>query len=86
MATFSSQERDVLLAVRGVGPTVVMRLEQMGINSLKDLSRRDVETICAEAAAILGSTCWKNSPQAKSAISAAIAAAQTQTKRKKASS
>ncbi|MEQ1647473.1 MAG: helix-hairpin-helix domain-containing protein [Hyphomicrobiaceae bacterium] len=86
MASFSSEERDVLLAVKGVGPTVVMRLEQMGISSLKELGMRQAETICAEAAASLGSTCWKNSPQAKSAIAAAIAVAKIHTRPKRTSS
>lgn len=72
---FSEDERAILLQVKGVGPTVVTRLEQMGIASLSDLAQRDAETICASAAAILGSSCWKNSPQARSAINAAIAAA-----------
>lgn len=72
---FSANERAVLLDVKGVGPTVIARLEQMGISSLPDLAQRDAETICASAAAILGSTCWKNIPQARAAINAAIAAA-----------
>lgn len=72
---FAAAERETLLAVKGVGPTVVMRLEQMGITTLADLARRDAATICAEAAGILGSTCWKNSPQARKAIEAAITAA-----------
>lgn len=73
---FPAAERNVLLAVKGVGPTVIARLEQMGIASLDELARRDAGAICAEAAAILGSTCWKNSPQARRAIEAAIAAAE----------
>jgi predicted RecB family nuclease len=73
--TFVAAEKELLLAVKGIGPTVVMRLEQMGINTLNDLARRDAAVICAEAAGILGSTCWKNSPQARKAIEAAITAA-----------
>lgn len=72
---FSENERALLLGVKGVGPAVIARLEQMGIASLADLAQRDAETICASAAAILGSTCWKNSPQARAGINAAIAAA-----------
>lgn len=72
---FSANERAVLLGIKGVGPAVIARLEQMGISSLADLAQRDAETICASAAAILGATCWKNSPQARTAINAAIAAA-----------
>ncbi|ARS28525.1 helix-hairpin-helix domain-containing protein [Sphingomonas sp. KC8] len=73
---FPTDERAVLLGVRGVGPTVIARLEQIGIESLAALAGRDVDEICAAAAAIVGSTCWKNSPQARAAIAAAIAAAQ----------
>jgi hypothetical protein len=78
--TFSAADRAVLLAVKGVGSTVVARLEQMGISTLLDLSGRRAEDICAEASAILGSTCWKNSPQARKAIMAAIEAAQSNLK------
>ena len=73
---FSAVDRAVLLAVKGVGPTVVMRLEQMGITSLKSLSGRDPLTICSEAAGLTGGTCWKNSPIARKAITAAVEAAQ----------
>jgi hypothetical protein len=72
---FSDDDRRLLLSIRGVGPTVIARLEQIGISDLVDLSRRDAETICIEASMIVGSTCWKNSPQARSAIAAAIYAA-----------
>ncbi|WP_442113600.1 helix-hairpin-helix domain-containing protein [Pseudomonas sp. NUPR-001] len=70
---FPPQERAALLALKGVGPTVITRLEQMGIDSLAELGRADVSDILAQASAALGSTCWKNSPQARAAISAAVA-------------
>ncbi|QVL21036.1 helix-hairpin-helix domain-containing protein [Pseudomonas qingdaonensis] len=69
---FSPTERTALLALKGVGPTVITRLEQMGIDSLAELGRSDVTDILAQASAALGSTCWKNSPQARAAISAAV--------------
>lgn len=72
---FSPSERKVLLAVKGVGPTVIARLEQLGFSSLKQLVAADVATIVQGVAALVGSTCWKNSPQARAAIQAAIAAA-----------
>jgi hypothetical protein len=72
---FSDSERAVLLAVKGVGPTVVRRLEEMGVEDLLDLSSRDAMALCAAASAMLGSTCWRNSPQARAAIAAAIEAA-----------
>ena len=42
---------------------------------LLDLSSRDAMALCAAASAMLGSTCWRNSPQARAAIAAAIEAA-----------
>lgn len=69
---FSPTERTALLALKGVGPTVISRLEQMGIDSLAELGRSDVTDILAQASAALGSTCWKNSPQARAAITAAV--------------
>ncbi|PWB83251.1 MAG: Pathogenicity locus [Methylocystaceae bacterium] len=75
--TFSQAERDVLLAVKGVGPKVVERFEQLGIVTLKQLAARDSKEICAMASALVGGTCWKNSPQARNAVAAAIVAAQS---------
>lgn len=72
---FAADERAVLLAVKGVGPTVVQRLEQVGIEDLAALARQDADAVCAAASALVGSTCWRNSPQARGAIAAAIAAA-----------
>lgn len=65
----------MLLAVKGVGPTVLQRLEQMGFDDLSTLAKQDAGAICAAAATLVGSTCWKNSPQARAAIDAAIQAA-----------
>ncbi|MDR2189331.1 MAG: helix-hairpin-helix domain-containing protein [Azonexus sp.] len=73
--SFSADERQALLAVKGVGPAVIGRLEQMGFASLAALSEADAAEIVASAAALTGSTCWKNSPQARAAIEAAIALA-----------
>lgn len=72
---FSADERRVLLGVRGVGPTVLLRLEQIGLDSLALLARRDADAVCAEVAALLGATCWRNAPQARAAIAGAVAAA-----------
>ena len=69
---FSLEERTALLALKGVGPTVITRLEQMGIESMDELAKAEVEDILAQASAALGSTCWKNSPQARAAIAAAV--------------
>lgn len=69
---FTANERSALLAVKGIGPTVVTRLEQLGFTSLAQLSQADMNEIVSSAAAMMGSTCWKNSPQARAAIQAAI--------------
>jgi predicted flap endonuclease-1-like 5' DNA nuclease len=72
---FNATERARLLKVKGVGPTVVKRLEEMGITSFDQLSRAQTLDIISQAAAMLGASCWKNSPQARAAIDAAIACA-----------
>lgn len=66
-----------MLNVKGVGPTVIARLEQMGFESLAHLGKANALDIVSKASAMLGSTCWKNSPQARAAIQAAIALAQS---------
>ncbi|GAA1472559.1 helix-hairpin-helix domain-containing protein [Corynebacterium felinum] len=71
-AKFSEQEREILVALTGVGPTVITRLEQMGFSSLVDLATADVEQILQAGAAATGSSCWKNSPQARRAITAVV--------------
>ena len=76
---FSADERAVLLAVKGVGPTVVDRLEQIGFDSLDTLATANMDGIVKQIAAMLGTTCWKNSPQARAAIDGAIAAARQAT-------
>lgn len=69
---FSAQDRAALLKVKGVGPTVIQRLEQLGFSTLPALAAADASAIVNGAASLLGSTCWKNSPQARVAIQAAI--------------
>lgn len=69
---FSPTEHTALLALKGVGPTVITRLEQMGIDSLAVLSKANINDILARASAAAGSTCWKNSPQARASITAAV--------------
>ena len=75
--SFPPDERLALLAVKGVGPTVVGRLEQLGFDSLAQLSEADALDIVTQASALVGSSCWKNSPQARAAIQAAIALAKS---------
>lgn len=69
---FSDIEKEALLALKGVGPTVLKRFEEIGINSFSDLANAQADEIAESVASMLGTSCWKNSPQAKAAITAAI--------------
>jgi predicted RecB family nuclease len=72
---FSDLEREALLSVKGVGPTVLKRFEEIGIDTLSDLATYQADDIAEMVASMLRTTCWKNSPQAKAAIEAAISRA-----------
>ena len=76
---FLPDEREALLTVKGVGKTVVARLEEMGFNSLQQLAKANTQEIVGFAAEITRSNCWKNSPQARAAIDGAIQLAQSKT-------
>lgn len=78
MKQFSARERSLLLGVKGVGPTVIGRLEQLGYHTLSELAGADTSHIVQLVASMLGSTCWQNSPQARGAIDDAIALARSQ--------
>ena len=69
---FNNKEKEQLLSLKGVGPTVIKRFEEIGINSFEDLAKYSADEIADRVAQMLRTTCWKNSPQAKSAISSAI--------------
>ncbi|MAG67664.1 MAG: hypothetical protein CMK74_17670 [Pseudomonadales bacterium] len=69
---FSESERAALLAVKGVGPTVVKRFEEVGIDSFSVLANYEPKDIAERVASMLRTTCWKNSPQALSAVKSAI--------------
>ncbi|TWU55850.1 helix-hairpin-helix domain-containing protein [Rubripirellula reticaptiva] len=71
-----AEESQALLAVKGIGPTVVDRLEQIGISLLRDLRQCFVDEITVSVATKMGTTWWRNSPQAKQAIQNAIDDAQ----------
>lgn len=70
--SFPAGEREALLALKGVGPTVVARLEQMGIASLQQLALVDADHALTGGVALTGSSCWKNGPQARAAIDTVI--------------
>lgn len=74
---FSPIERQALLQVKGVGPTVVDRLETMGFESLAQLARADALDVVAQVVATLREHHWKNSPKSRAAIASAIAMAQS---------
>jgi hypothetical protein len=50
----------------------LQRLQQMGLDDIATLAVADLDDILEQGAKLTGSTCWKNSPQAKAAIVAAI--------------
>jgi predicted flap endonuclease-1-like 5' DNA nuclease len=72
---FTEQEKAALLEVKGVGPTVIRRFEEIGIESFEQLGKYRCDEIAEMVASMLRTSCWKNSSQAKNAISAAIARA-----------
>lgn len=72
---FSKNEQDTLLNAHGVGPKVIERLEQIGIDSLDQLAECSVDEICTQISGMLMSSCWRNSPQARQSIQSAIDAA-----------
>ena len=70
---FTEAQISSLLAVKGVGKTVLQRLQQMGLDNAAKLAAADPADILQQGANLTGSCCWKNSPQAKAAITAAVA-------------
>lgn len=69
---FSDAEKQAMLQLKGVGSTVIQRLEQIGFSSLADLKHQDAASITKQISEMMGSTCWHNSPQARSSIQAVI--------------
>ena len=69
---FSTVEKEQMLRLKGVGPTVIARLEQIGFSSLSQLAEVDVLDVTKQVSQMLGSTCWHNSPQARASIQAIV--------------
>lgn len=69
---FTPAIRTQLVALKGVGPTVVSRLEQIGFRSLEQLAGCEAADLTQQISQLMGSTCWHNSPQARAAIQAII--------------
>ena len=79
MICFTAEEKRALLKIKGVGPVVLERFEEIGVCSLEELSKYEAEDIAEMVANMLGSTCWKNSPQSLKAINSAIELARKKT-------
>ncbi|WP_285960714.1 DUF4332 domain-containing protein [Pseudomonas tohonis] len=69
---FTPETRAQLVALKGVGPTVVDRLEQIGLRTLEQLAGCEAADLTRQISQMMGSTCWHNSPQARAAIQAII--------------
>ncbi len=69
---FTEEQTQSLLTVKGIGKTVLQRLQQMGLDDVAKLAAADADTVLQHGATLTGSTCWKNSPQAKAAVNATI--------------
>lgn len=69
---FNEAERSALLELKGVGGMVVKRFEEIGIDSFSELANHEPKEIAEKVASLLGTTCWKNSPHALSAVKSAI--------------
>jgi hypothetical protein len=61
-----------MMALKGVGATVVGRLEQIGFSSVTQLAEEDAAAVTKQISQMMGSTCWHNSPQARASIQAII--------------
>lgn len=68
---FSADERKQLTQIKGVGDTVVDRLEQIGIDNLATLAEAETDVVVDMVADMLGSSCWRN-VLARRAIDSAI--------------
>ena len=76
---FPATEKEKMLALKGVGETVIARLEQIGFSSLSQLAEEDPALVTKQISQMMGSTCWHNSPQARNAIKSIITLAQGDT-------
>ena len=69
---FSEEEKRSLLSQKGIGATILKRLEEMGLDDVKILAETSPNFILQRGAEITSSTCWRNSPQARKAIETAV--------------
>ncbi|OFC71458.1 hypothetical protein [Alteromonas confluentis] len=68
---FSESEKNSLLSVKGVGPTVIKRFEEVGLDSFENLSAHNATEVVNLVSSMLHSRCWKNT-KAVEAVEAAI--------------
>lgn len=68
----SEEEKRSLLSQKGIGATILKRLEEMGLDDVKILAATNPDFILQRGAEITGATCWRNSPQARKAIETAV--------------
>ena len=54
---FSDEEAQSLLAVKGIGKTVLQRLQQMGLDDVATLAATDLDDVLEQGAQLTGSTC-----------------------------
>ena len=73
---FSDFEKDKMMKLKGVGATVISRLEQLGFSSLSELADKDPAFVTKQISEMIGSTCWHNSPQARNSIRVIVELAQ----------
>ncbi|MCO6507659.1 MAG: recombinase RecA [Snodgrassella sp.] len=59
---FNVTDKAALLTVKGGREKVILRLEQMGIDSLAKLAQANLQDISEWAASLVGRSCKKNSP------------------------
>lgn len=65
---FPELEGTKMLQLKFVGNTVIDRLQQLGFSSLLQLQGADASAVTLEISKMIGSSCWHNSPQARSTI------------------
>ena len=65
---FSELEKEQLLELKYVGDKIIERLQQMELDSFEKLRNSNLDEILNKGALLTGSSCWKNSHQAKTAI------------------
>jgi chemotaxis protein CheY-P-specific phosphatase CheC len=76
---FSEEEKQAMLKLKGVGSTVISRLEEIGFSSLAELRNQEAASITKQISEMMGSTCWHNSPQARASIQAVVNLADSET-------